>query len=491
LRSQVTVMLAATGTATLVAGWVPAGATTLPAGTPTPTSPSSSASPSSASPSTASPSTGTPSSASSTTASTTTSTTAAGGTTLTATGTTTTTSTTAAGGGPASLAHPARPEAGPNPDAYYGNPKVGVEVATSTPGLYPVFGPDDAPDLTGFVGTATPADPADDLAGVSEPQPTCDPSTSLATVSAPNLYCEPDTDNGNEFPMSNASEQFDLAMTPAPGWALDPDQTTPISQTVEECPGGSQGSDNCQIESNFEPPPPSDVTFFKVIGIYRPLEVTVKTASGTLLDNVDVSLTCTAPAGAPSYACPPAGEASSAETTTTTSTTLGTAGRLRPAGGPASTSSTTTSTGSSGTGRFSGIYLPGSTIGLQVTDAPAGYQPGSLTATVPSPVSSATTSGALLSAAAQTPVDLVVVLDPTPPPTTTTTTTSTTSTTLAPTTTTTAALAATTPASSLPFTGSDAESVAEDAGLIMLAGAGLVVAGRRRSRRGTHFRRRR
>jgi hypothetical protein len=124
---------------------------------------------------------------------------------------------------------------------------MGVEIATATPGLYPVFGADNQPDLSGFSVDATPANGQPTLPGVNEPQPVCAPNTSLADNTAPNLYCETDTDDGFEFPMAASPEDFNFSMAATPvSYVHDPDQVDPQDVTQFACGGVTQGQDVCQ-----------------------------------------------------------------------------------------------------------------------------------------------------------------------------------------------------------------------------------------------------
>lgn len=359
---------------------------------------------------------------------------------------------------------------------------MGVEIATTTPGLYPVFGADNHPDLSGFSVQATPAAGQPTLDGVTEPQPACSPSTSLPANPAPNLYCETDTDNNFEFPMAANPTSFEFSMAaPTPmSYVHDPDQAYPQTVSESPCLGQPPGVDAaCAFESSMTPVP-SDVTWFDYIGVYRELEVTTETTSGTLLPGVTVSLNCSAPASDPSYACPQPGEKSNLD--------IGTGGTANAPAirAHASTSSTSTTTGSNGTGSFSGIYLPGTTVSLSASP-PSGYQAASLVAAVASPVTPSTTTGAAISQAAQTPIDLILVFSAQAAATTTT---------ALPTTTTVPAAAAASPAShappgALPLTGFDIELAAGAAAVLMAAGSGLLLAGRRRrTRRGAHILRR-
>lgn len=358
---------------------------------------------------------------------------------------------------------------------------MGVEIATATPGLYPVFGADNQPDLSGFSVQATPATGQPTLDGVTEPQPACAPGTSLAANPAPNLYCETDTDDNFEFPMAANPTTFDFSMATTPvSYVHDPDQAYPQEVSQGSCLGQPPGIDAaCELEAGA-PPNTSDITWFDYIGIYRELKVTTETTSGTLLPGVTVSLNCSAPASDPSYACPQPGEKSNLDTG------AGGTANAPAVRAHASTSSTSTTTGSNGTGSFSGIYLPGTTVSLSALP-PAGYQAASLVATVASPVSTSTTTGAAISQAAQTPIDLILVFSAQAAPTTTT---------VPPTTTTVPAAAAAAPAShappaALPLTGFDSELAAGAAALLMAAGSGLLLAGRwRRARRGAHVLRR-
>lgn len=405
--------------------------------------------------------------------------------TTTSTPTTTTTVAVAARSGAAAAHQPVRAANAANPSAYYGDPKVGVEIAPGAPGLYPVFGSGNQPDLSGFTIEAHPATGQTPPPGVSEPQATCPPSTEdssrlePASVTVdPNLYCQTDSDNGFEFPMGAPSETYDFSVTAAPmGFVADPDQTVPVSDSVDQCPFGSQGTDNCSIVK-FEPQTAYKVEWFDYIGIYRQIEVAVTGPGGTPLSGVAVTLDCRGPAGAPAYACPPSGEKSN----------VSAASRTTSQAASPSTSSATATTGSNGQAVFAGVYLPGSSLSVTASP-PAGYQAASLSSTVPSPVTSATNTGAKISAAAQTPVVLDLSLPKVPPPTTTTTsTTSTTTTTVAATTTTTTAR---TGAATLPFTGADSTGAAEDAAVLLGTGAVLVAAGRRRRPpKGRHFKRR-
>ncbi|HET6873864.1 MAG TPA: hypothetical protein VFH70_03755, partial [Acidimicrobiales bacterium] len=188
--------------------------------------------------------------------------------------------------------------------AYYGNPKPGVEIASGHSGLYPVFGAGNQPDLKGFSVVASPAAGQPTVTGVDEPQPVCSPDTSDSANTAPNLYCIADTDNGFEFPMGDTIETFDFSVATSPaGFVHDPDQSVPISSQQFACPNSQGSTDNC---ASFTQDPPSPE--FDYIGIYRPLEVTVTNSTGQALKGVSVTLSCTAPAGDPSYACPPSGE---------------------------------------------------------------------------------------------------------------------------------------------------------------------------------------
>jgi hypothetical protein len=354
--------------------------------------------------------------------------------------------------------------------AFYGNPKPGVEIASGHPGLYPVFGAGNQPDLNGFSVVGSPAPGQPTVNGVPDPQPVCSPGTGFPADTAPNLYCIADTDNGFEFPMGDTIETFDLSVSASPaGFVHDPDQSIPISSQQFACPGSQGSTDDC---ASFTQSPPSPE--FEYIGIYRLLEVTVRNSSGQDLSGVSVTLSCSAPAGEPSYACAPAGEKTNLSATSTAALTARAA--------PASTSTETVTTGSNGSASFAGAFLPGVTITLSVVP-PAGYSAAGLSTSVPSPVTAATTTGASISTAARTPVDLALILPKAAPPSTTTTTTTTS------TTTTTTTLAHLTSASnrSLPLTGTDAASAAEDAGLLLAAGAGLVTLSRRRARKGAHF----
>jgi hypothetical protein len=374
------------------------------------------------------------------------------------------TTSTSLGARPAGQAATTKPDNAPVAGAYYGNPKPGVEIAVATPGLYPVFGASSQPDLTGFSVVAAPASTGDQLAGVPDPQPVCSPDEAAASTPAPNLFCQADTNDGYEFPMKNFFETFDFSVSSGPpGFVHDPDQTVPISFGENACPAPS-GQDSCAQFSSNTPD-----FFFEYIGIYRPLEVTVTSTSGRDLNGVSVTLSCTAPAGDPSYACGTAGEKTNAYT-----------GRANPS----STSTQTATTNSNGVASFSGAFLPGVAVTASAAPPP-GYGAAATTDSVPSPVTASTTTGAEISSAARTPVDLRVELPAAAPATTTTTTSAPTSTTVPVTTPTTAHPAS--PASALPLTGTSAESVAEDAGLLLLAGAGLVTASRRRARKGAHF----
>ncbi|MGH9055701.1 MAG: hypothetical protein ACRDYY_07540 [Acidimicrobiales bacterium] len=279
--------------------------------------------------------------------------------------------------------------------------------------------------------------------------------------------------------MGSSPETYDFAVSASPqGFVHDPSQTVPIATSVSSCPPNIQGVDGCESDSELGGPVTSgDVTWFNYIGIYRELTVTVTNAGGATLSGVAVTLTCTAPAGAPADACPPAGEKSNLSTSPL-------------ATGPPFT----VTTGSNGSAAFPGIYLPGATIHL-VAAPPAGYQGASTTVTVPSPVTGSGQTSLQLSTAAQTPVPLALVLTKTPPPTTTTTTTTTT----VPATTTTTVPATTTTSTTapkvarlnqLPFTGTDGVRSIEGAAVLLTVGAGLIVASRRRTRKGRHFRRR-
>ncbi len=403
----------------------------------------------------------------------------------TSTSTTTSTTDPAPPGPSANKSEPvAAAAAAANPDAYYGNPKLGVEIATATPGLYPVFGTDNQPDLSGFSVEASPASGQPTLSGVTEPQPACSPNTSLSADPAPNLYCETDTDSDFEFPMASDPESYDFSMAATPvSYVHDPDQSYPQELSEGACLGASQGSDDCEIEG-FGTPSLSDVTYFDYIGIYRELEVTTETTSGTLLPGVTVSLSCSATASDPTYACPQPGELDNLN-----DGSGGSGGSVQRAN--VSTSTTSTTTGSNGTGSFSGIYLPGTTVSLSAAP-PAGYQAASLVATVASPVTSSTTTGAAISQAAQTPIDLTLVFSAQAATTTTTT--------VAPTTTTVPVAAAAaptgstpsaTPPSALALTGFDGERAFGAGAILLVAGAGLLLGGRRRrGRRGAHVARR-
>lgn len=356
---------------------------------------------------------------------------------------------------------------------------MGVEIATATPGLYPVFGPDNLPDLSGFSVEGSPASGQPTLSGVTEPQPACVPSTSLDADPAPNLYCETDTDSGFEFPMATTPETYDFSMATTPvSYVHDPDQSYPQEVSEDTCPS-QQGTDDCEFIASF-PPTDADITYFDYIGIYRELTVTTETTSGTLLPNVNVSLSCSATASDPSYACPQPGELDNLDTS----------------GGPAaavgahhanvSTSSTSTTTGSNGTGSFSGIYLPGTTVSLSAA-APPGYQAASLVATVASPVSASTTTGAEISQTAQTPINLTLVFSAQAATTTTPTTTTTTTVPAAAAAAPAANTPTTPPTAALALTGFDGEGALEVSALLLATGAGLLLGGRwRRGRRGAH-----
>ena len=377
------------------------------------------------------------------------------------TSTTASTTSTTASPTPTTASHTSTLRAkGQNPAAYYGNPKLGVQIAPGEPGLYPVFGAADQPDLSGFSIDATPATGQPTLPGVTEPQPTCTPGTALAANSQPNVYCETDTDNGYEFPMGSSPETYDFAVSASPqGFVHDPSQPVPIPTSISQCqPANTQGQDHCAFESG-ERPSYSQVTWFNYIGIFRELTVTVTDSTGKTLSGVPVTLTCTPPAGAPADACPQVGGKSNLSTSPLTG------------GLPF-----TVTTGTNGSAAFPGIYLPGTTVQLVATP-PAGYQGASTTVVVPSPVSGSGQTGLQISTAAQTPVPLALVLAPTPPPTTTTVPVTTTPSTAAPTTT------------QLAQTGIDARRSVEGAAAFIVAGSGLVVASRRRSRKGRHFRR--
>jgi hypothetical protein len=359
---------------------------------------------------------------------------------------------------------------------------MGVEIATATPGLYPVFGADNQPDLSGFSVQATPASGQPTLDGVTEPQPACSPDTSLSANPAPNLYCETDTDNNFEFPMAADPTTFDFSMATASpvSYVHDPDQAYPQEVSEGSCLGQPQGVDVACAFDSLEPPSTSDVTWFDYIGIYRQLEVTTETTSGTLLPGVTVSLSCSAPASDPSYACPQPGEKNNLGTGTS-----GTA-NAPAVRANASTSSTSTTTGSNGTGSFSGIYLPGTTVSLSA-QPPPGYQAATLVATVASPVDASTaSSGAAISQAAQTPIDLTLVFSAQAATTTTVPTTTTTVPAAAA-----AAPASHAPPAALPLTGFDIEVAAQAAALLMATGGSLLLGGRwRRARRGAHVARR-
>jgi hypothetical protein len=281
--------------------------------------------------------------------------------------------------------------------------------------------------------------------------------------------------------MASNPETYDFSMATTPvSYVHDPDQSYPQELSEGACLGASQGNDACELEGS-NTPTISDITYFDYIGIYRELNVTTETTSGTLLPGVTVSLSCNAPASDPSYACPQPGELSNLDAPT--AGTAGTSGTAQRAN--SSTSSTSTTTGANGTGSFSGIYLPGTTVSLSAAP-PAGYQAASLVATVASPVTSSTTTGAAISNAAQTPIDLTLVFSAQAATTTT----------VAPTTTTVpAAVAAAptgstpsaTPPSALALTGFDGERAFEVSALLLTAGAGLLLGGRwRRGRRGAH-----
>jgi hypothetical protein len=187
-----------------------------------------------------------------------------------------------------------------NPDAYYGNPKVGVQVATSTPGLYPIFNGE--PNLSGFAIDANTATGQAPPPGTSEPQPVCSPSTSLTSNPAPNVYCEADPNGTNNFPMASSPANYELAVSATPdGWYHSPDQTVPIASSISSCLDAPVGQNDCALVGG-QTPSTGDVTWFDYIGIFRSLVVKVTNSSGAALSGVKVTLTCTSPAGAPPFA---------------------------------------------------------------------------------------------------------------------------------------------------------------------------------------------